>query len=1380
MKLRPHLGPVLGYAAIVVAFFAPVLLRGGVLLPVDNLFAFEPWRSFAPRFGVDEPHNPLIGDAILQNYPWKRLILEAVAQGTLPLWNPYILAGQPFLATGQPGALYPFGVLFVLLPTAHAYAPFIALHLWLGAVLTYTFLVTLGARRLPAFLGGAVFALSGPLVVSFLWPMVVSAFVWLPALLTLVELCVRRFERLGGASPSSLAATAVTALPCALGSGVVTGLSFLAGHFEFSFYVVASAGMYAMGRLGALVVRRALRQALVAGLLLLTGVGLGVGLAAPQLLPFAEVAGANYRVGRASYEEVVGYALPWRHALAFLMPNAFGNPTHHSYVDLLDGHRHPVEHQFHGETRRTTEWGVKNYVEGAVYVGVVPLLLALAAVLVRPGFSSRLFAGLSLVCVLFAFGTPLYAVLFFGLPGFEQLRTPFRWVYPLAFFLAVLAGLGADALTQRSSSREANDPSPHDSRDRWQGDVALAAPRRQRDLAARLLGGGALALGLALCFSLAAAYLYRFRLAEALDAVVARSATLGRGFPDGRAFFSYQFGNLAGLAALLTVGGVLVLLWRRRWAPWAALAVTVLDLLVAGLTFNTVASPDPLRFTPPAIELLQRDREPFRIATFGEEDLLPANTALLFGLHDARGYDSVILKQYTEYMALVDRRGVETMLPFNRVEKLLDPPALTSPLLDLLNVRYVLTSTSREIDAPGFTQVYEGEVRVYRNDEALPRAFLVERDRVVDDPRAALETLARPDFDPRAAVVLEATDPAIARLRDWTARHAGAATFPSPCFLCSDAPGNGTARIARYGLNEVEVAVHVTAPAYLVLTDAYFPGWVATVDGEDRPLLRAYRIFRAVPLEPGDHLVTFAYKPFSLRLGGVVAVLSLATMGLGGMVWVWQRWGSRAATSTAGRVAVNSLVPTIASLGNKGLDLGFAVVMLRVLGPEAVGKYTWAVVFIGYVDILINFGLNTLITRDVAADRSAAARYFGNTLATRLALWLLAALLTGLAIGPGAAPLGVDEETARATALLLVGMLPSAVAATASAIFLAHERMEVPAAVTTLTTVLKVGLGLAALVAGWGIVGLAAASVVVNLTTALVLVGLMSVLLLRPRWEFQAPFSKRMVRESYPLMLNNLLNSLFFRLDAMLLQPLAGSLALGYYGTAYKFIDGLLIIPSHFTLALFPLMARFARAEREALARTFTLGLKTLLAIALPISVGTTLLAEPIVLLLGGPAYVPGSVWALRILIWFLPFSFVNGITQYVLIALNRQRAITLAFALGTTFNLLTNLAAIPRFGYLGAAATTVLSELVLLVPFWYLVRRHLPSVRLLPLVWRPTLAAAVMGAAVWPLTSWAPALAVPTGALVYLALLVALGAMGPDERDLLRKLLRRESAPAP
>jgi O-antigen/teichoic acid export membrane protein len=480
------------------------------------------------------------------------------------------------------------------------------------------------------------------------------------------------------------------------------------------------------------------------------------------------------------------------------------------------------------------------------------------------------------------------------------------------------------------------------------------------------------------------------------------------------------------------------------------------------------------------------------------------------------------------------------------------------------------------------------------------------------------------------------------------------------------------------------------------------------------------------------------------------------------------------------RVAQNTAFPIVAALVNKALDLCFAVVTFRVLGPADVGTYVWIGLIVGYLDILLSFGMNTWLTRELARRPGELSIHLGNVLAVRGGLWLAVMLVPiGLA-GPLAGTLDITPDVALALMLLGLAMAPSGVAAALSAAFQAYERMEYPAAVTVITTVLKIALGLLALGLGYGFVGLAGVALIVNCVTLAILGLLFASLVGWPRLHFAPGKGFAIARDAYPYMLNNFLASLFFRLDGLLLRPLAGDAALGWYNAGYRVIDGLNLLPAHLTLALFPMLAREAESDRTRLARVYKRALKLLILIALPTSVGIALVAEPLLGLLAGSAYLPEAGWALQVLIWFLPFSFVNGVTQYVLIAVGYRRLLTAAFVVATLFNLGANLVLIPRFGYLAAAAVTVLSEIVLLAPFWWAVGRALPAPALPALVWRPLLAAAGMGLVLMPLVRWSWLLSIPVGAVVYFALLVLLRAFDAEDRELWRRLRGRNADPAP
>lgn len=1313
-------------AALLVAvalFFWNVLLGPRVLLPADLLYQVPPWSGLpeAPAHAI--PHNALIGDAILQNVAWKNLARASLGRGELPLWNPYEFAGMPFLAGGQSGALYPFGAIFYLLPVERAYGPFLALHIFLAGAFAHLLARVLGARPGAAAIGAFAFAFCGFLIVSFTWPMVVSAAVWLPLLLAVVELIVRAAER--GCRPTRPFALALV-------GSVALASQLLAGHLEISFYAGFSLLFYAVGRLLLGPIRqRAWRRAAVALAALAAMALLGPALAAVQLLPFAELLGQNFRRGFVDLPTVLSYALPRWQAITFVVPDFFGNPSHHGFLSLLDRRWQAVGPNALGQPTDppgTIWWGSpKNYVEATAYLGILPPLLATVGLLARRSRPGLILAALALVSLALAFGSPLYAVLFVGIPGVDQLHTPFRWIYPYSLAVAILAALGAEAILARAGAWL--------SRLGWL--VALA--------------GG---IGVVACVVVALVPAPFVGLAQR---VLERSGRLQRAFASGDALLSYEWRNLALAATFVLLAGVAVGLLERRWrlAPAFAAAVVAADLFAIFIGFNTRADPAPIRAVPPAIELLRADREPFRLVGMIDGDALTPLTAMLVGLEDVRGYDTVIPSRFVEFWSLIEPpRG----LLYSKLQGLERVESLASPFLRLLNVRYVVAA--RPIESEQVTEVHRGDMYVYRLRDPIPRAFVVGRAEIAADDRAALAALAAPGFDPRRQVVLTAPS--------------GAATVGVANDAATGAT-TGTARLATRTPNRLVVDVALDGPGYLVVTDAAFEGWRAVVDGTAAPILRADHIFRAVALEAGAHSVEFQYRPDSVRIGAAISGLAALTV-LAGLIGLLaaRRLGARSGEGAVRRVARNALSGMGTSLLNKAIDFAFAIAMLRLLQAEGVGRYAFAIAISGYLEILSNFGLNALVIRDGAQRPDRLDVIGGSSLALRLVLWSVGLPVVVLGLLAWGAAFDLATETIAATLLLCLALLPANVAATYSALFYARERVEVPAMLTVATTIVKVALGLTALLAGYGIVGLATVALFGNIGTALALGWLARRLAIAPPLRASRAEARAMVGPAFPLLLNHLLATLFFRIDVLLLQPLRGDRELGYYATAYKFADGLGIIPSTFTFAIFPLLSRLGASSPDGMRRAYALSLKLLLLIGPPLSLIFTALAYPLIGLVGGASYLPDAAIALQLLIWFLPLSFANGLTQYALVAAGQQRLITRAVALALAFNLVANLVSVPTYGYRAAAVVTVLSEVALAVPFWLGIARHIgvSPARCA----RPFLVAGGLGLVAYlaaeRLSSGAAGLAI--GLAVQCAVLVALRPLDSWERQRVGELVVR------
>jgi O-antigen/teichoic acid export membrane protein len=526
------------------------------------------------------------------------------------------------------------------------------------------------------------------------------------------------------------------------------------------------------------------------------------------------------------------------------------------------------------------------------------------------------------------------------------------------------------------------------------------------------------------------------------------------------------------------------------------------------------------------------------------------------------------------------------------------------------------------------------------------------------------------------------------------------------------------------------------------------------------------------------------------RAAWLLAACLAALPLLGGLVLLYRRF-YRDDGNQARRIVKNSALPLLLRLLVRGLDLLVALIVLSVVAPELLGAYSLAALFIvQYLGTVSEFGLGLLLTREAAKAPLAAPRLFGLTLTLRLLLTAAcvpaAALLIGVyallgALGVGAAlsPLGQQ-----AIWILLLTLPASAYAGAVSALYMAAERMETPALVELITAILSTVARVAVVLLGFGVLGLAWAAVGVSLLAAAIFYLLQRREFFAPRLAWDGPALWGLARTAFPLMLNGLLLAVFFRFDTFLIRAFGGSdLAVQQYMMPYQVIGIAMILPPALVGAVFPMLARQAgdAANRAGLQRAQLGTLRVLLLLAMPLATAMTLLAPELVRFFtraNADAYLPESAHVLAVTAWFLPLSFVNGLNQYVLIALDRQRSITLAFGIAAAFNFGLNLLAVPLLGLLGASAVTILTECVLYLVFRRALRPEALAPGLLPLAWRPALAALVLAAALLPLKAFGLAagpallLAVPLGALAYGAALWALGVLGAEERALVRRVI--------
>ncbi|MDP3986232.1 MAG: flippase [Candidatus Veblenbacteria bacterium] len=475
-------------------------------------------------------------------------------------------------------------------------------------------------------------------------------------------------------------------------------------------------------------------------------------------------------------------------------------------------------------------------------------------------------------------------------------------------------------------------------------------------------------------------------------------------------------------------------------------------------------------------------------------------------------------------------------------------------------------------------------------------------------------------------------------------------------------------------------------------------------------------------------------------------------------------------------LARNTSYFTLALVAQKVISFLYFTFLARLLGPEAIGKYIFALSLTTVFSVLLDLGLANVLTREVARQPEFAPRYARVVIGFKLLA--MAAVAGGAVLYVWLA--GYPELTRQLVYLACLVMVLDSFTLTAYSTIRGFHTLTWESIGTVLMQAV-----------------LALAGVVVSSFThdlrwfmaALVLAALTNCIysLWQLKHRYQLRLAPRLgkadlvvlARLTWPFALAALLTRLYGYLDTMLLSLLSGDRAVGLYSVAYKITFALQFIPAAFSASLFPGFSAYFQSAPAKLAATFTRGVVYLTAIAVPISFGIVALAPKAIAAIY-PAYTE-AVLPLQVLIFSLIFLFITFPVGALLPACNRQLRQTGNLALAAGVNIGLNFLLIPRFGPLGAAWASFVSTLVLLVAGWVVAARLVPLDNrfLRRRLGRIMFSGLVMLACAWWLRGVIHfAAVIPLAGAVYVVLVVGLGGVTWTElKDLASIITRRPRA---
>lgn len=897
------------------------------------------------------------GDVFTYFYPYWAYRNAALQVGRIPLWNPLLFMGVPFLANSQAGVLYPPNWLLIWLDAPNAIKVAIVSHAIWAAIGTYIFgRRVLHLSILSSTLAAITFALGGYFTAQAEHVNQLQGLAWMPWLFWLWD--------------ESLTRPRFT-----LWLALALAIQLLAGHTQTAFISGVGLGLWALWHVAALRrgnrlatqasgyvvrLRHIVTQALLPLSILAGASLLALGLASAQLLPTVELARLSNRNG----------GLPFRDAVSFsLRPELIGRA-------LLPGF---------GDTRLFTEY--------VAYIGLVSLMLAIVGAWISGKSWKRL--GLVLLAgvgLFFALGryNPVYWLLIYVVPGFNLFRAPARWLVLFAFAGSVLAGVGLDALVGLLPTLHVTGTDPR------------TAPGRR--------GVWIAVAGIILVVALAPLALLSY---DPLIGVVAPTlieAAIWIGVSaaalflmlwllrEGQLARSIVPPALASLAAIELFFASQALPYNHLSTPiaWNSQRPAISTLLAQ--TADQIASPrflslSDIRFDPGDLNEINAIFGPHLsadalydyIIAVKQKEILAPNLPMAWGIPSMDGFDGGILPtrdyiQFTKLFLPEDAEAVDGRLR----EYLHAVP--DSYWLDLADVDYVITdkvydawiegiyydlqfTQTRSADDPPIvmqsSQLFQataigvlghlegdvtneatvGTITVGNNDKSIELPVVVGQDfsepigsftvdapdvieyRTVkswDEPLdvTQIKISVAPEFKGkfvlRGATLIDQRTGAFlplsissdvqtihsgdVKIYAIAGRHPRAYVVCQPTLVDSDAlmwdrmqsrhipvvedtasdestcgeKNPGSASVTHYEPEHITIETHSDGDgAYLILSDAWYPGWQATIDGTPTEVLKANGMFRAVRLPAGAHTVEFSYESRTLMIGVGISVLSL-------------------------------------------------------------------------------------------------------------------------------------------------------------------------------------------------------------------------------------------------------------------------------------------------------------------------------------------------------------------------------------------------------------------------------------------------------------------------------------------------------------------------
>lgn len=684
-RLKEYLAAVLLLFILTIIIFYQFFFKGLIPFPGNYMLAwFEPWKTdhFINNV-ISIPHKAIAEDIFRQTYPFKVLAIDIMKNFQLPLWNPYNGSGMPLLATINTGFLDPLNLFFFFISYHLAWGIYIILQPLLIGIFTYIFCRKISLGNKSSIFSAVSFILSGIIITRSIYGMFGLAFAMLPFILFLLESYFQNKKT-----------KLIFLLPVCVFFLIVSTIP------QISLYILLFTSIYFIYRIAISGNQKAKIKEI---LFIITLLLIGVGLSSIQLIPTFELfqnASINKETSQFIFQR---YLMPIQHFVTILIPNYFGNPSTYNY------------------------WGYADYIETAIYVGVIPCFFAFLGIFKK--FSEDKFK------IKFFFLFTFLGSIFLSVDSFFT-----RWLYSFAipiistgvpsriflftiFSIVILAGFGFEFLVKKEISIK------------------------------KLLSS-------TLVFSIPI-------FAVAIFTIFAY--VINMSCPPGpitycRIVSVRNLGiEIAGISIVITLS-FLTLLKTKKTSPFFLVIIAIICVIGVYNAYKFLPFSSKETFHPAnsLIKIIQEKTKDGRVFGLGEANI-KTDFATNFRFYDPQYYHPLYIKRYGELINYANSGKFGNILPRSDVEITNDLQLQNNDLeqkrnrlFNLLSVKYLIFKKN---DARNFnsSDIFWQDKNwiIVLNNNALPLSLTLSKFEIISNQKNILSRLFDPNFDPKTKVILE-------------------------------------------------------------------------------------------------------------------------------------------------------------------------------------------------------------------------------------------------------------------------------------------------------------------------------------------------------------------------------------------------------------------------------------------------------------------------------------------------------------------------------------------------------------------------------------------------------------------------------------------------